>query len=106
MPAGSDPSPRAYLVDLDGTLYADGAAFPGAAEALQRLRLRRVPFRLVTNTTSRSRAMLLERLLDYGFEVVAQDIFTATIAGRDLARQIGHMRVDPFNTEPALGAHD
>ena len=39
-----------------------GAAIPGAAETLARLRRAGVPFRLVTNTTSRSRRMLVERL--------------------------------------------
>ena len=47
--------PVAYLLDLDGTLYAGGEAVPGAVAALSRLRSSRVPFRLVTNTTSRSR---------------------------------------------------
>ncbi|HEX7337683.1 MAG TPA: hypothetical protein VF252_10785, partial [Gemmatimonadales bacterium] len=65
-----------YLLDLDGTLYSGDAAIPGAAEALARLRKRGVPHRLVTNTTSRSRAMLVKRLRDFGFEVSAGDIFT------------------------------
>jgi HAD superfamily hydrolase (TIGR01458 family) len=93
---------QGYLVDLDGTLYAAGNAVPGAADALRRLRRRQVPFRLVTNTTSRSRSMLLQRLTGYGFEVGLQEIFTATIAGRDMARAAGHHSIAPFAPEPAL----
>ena len=52
--------PSAYLIDLDGTLYAGGAAIPGAVAAIERLRAGGIPFRLVTNTTSRSRAMLVQ----------------------------------------------
>lgn len=89
-------------MDLDGTLYAAGSAIPGAADALQRLRKRQVPFRLVTNTTSRSRSMLLQRLSGYGFQVGLQEIFTATIAGRDMALAAGHHSVAPFTPEPAL----
>jgi phospholysine phosphohistidine inorganic pyrophosphate phosphatase len=74
----------------------------GAPETLQRLRRRGVPFRLVTNTTSRSRAMLLERLRSYGFGVELEQIFTATIAGRELARTAGHKIAAPFTPEPAL----
>jgi phospholysine phosphohistidine inorganic pyrophosphate phosphatase len=94
--------PVAYLLDLDGTLYAGGAAVPGAPETLQRLRRAGVPFRLVTNTTSRSRAMLVERLRGYGFAVEAEEIFTATLAGAALARHAGHQVLAPFLPAPAL----
>ena len=95
-------TPQAYLLDLDGTLYAGGAAIPGATEAVARLRKRRIPHRLVTNTTSRSRAMLVERLRGYGFEASAEEIFTATVAGTALARTAGYRRIAPFIPEPAL----
>lgn len=89
-------------MDLDGTLYSDGGAIPGAPEALERLRARRVPLRLVTNTTSRSRAMLVQRLSDYGFKVSAEEVFTATLAAADIARDAGYRCVAPFVPEPAL----
>ena len=79
------PPPVAYLLDLDGTLYAGGAAVPGAPQTLDRLRREGTPFRLVTNTTSRSRAMLVERLRGYGFGVRAEEIFSATLAGGGVA---------------------
>jgi phospholysine phosphohistidine inorganic pyrophosphate phosphatase len=95
-------SPVAYLLDLDGTLYASGAAVPGAPEVLERLRRHGAPFRLVTNTTSRSRAMLVERLRGYGFRVEAEEIFTATLAGAALAREAGYRILAPFLPAPAL----
>jgi HAD superfamily hydrolase (TIGR01458 family) len=94
--------PSAYLLDLDGTLYSGGAAIPGAVETLKRLRARKLPWRLVTNTTSRSRSMLVQRLQGYGFEVTAGDIFTATLAGGELAREAGYTCIAPFMPEPAL----
>jgi len=98
--------PRAYLLDLDGTLYAGGAAIPGAAEALGRLRKREIPYRMVTNTTSRSRAMLVQRLRDYGFEVSPEEVYTATLAGADVAKDAGYRCVAPFVPKPALGDLD
>lgn len=94
--------PVAYLLDLDGTLYTAGAAVAGAPEAIERLRQARVPFRLVTNTTSRSRAMLVERLRSYGFRVAAEEIFTATLAGAVLACDAGYRVLAPFLPAPAL----
>jgi HAD superfamily hydrolase (TIGR01458 family) len=94
--------PRGYLLDLDGTLYSGGAAIPGAVAALARIRRQSTPVRLVTNTTSRSRAMLVERLRGYGFEVSTDELFTATVAGGALARTAGYQCVAPFVLEPAL----
>jgi phospholysine phosphohistidine inorganic pyrophosphate phosphatase len=94
--------PRGYLLDLDGTLYAEGAAIPGAVAALARLRRQHIPLRLVTNTTSRSRAMLVGRLRGYGFEVSPEEVFSATLAGMMLARTAGYRCVAPFIPEPAL----
>jgi HAD superfamily hydrolase (TIGR01458 family) len=95
-------SPVAYLLDLDGTLYAGGAAVPGAPQTLERLRRDGTPFRLVTNTTSRSRAMLVERLRGYGFLVRPEEIFSATLAGAALARELGYRALAPFLPAPAL----
>jgi phospholysine phosphohistidine inorganic pyrophosphate phosphatase len=98
----SPTPPAAYLLDLDGTLYAGGAAIPGAVDLIARLRAAGTPFRLVTNTTSRSRRLLVERLRGYGFEVEAGEIFTATLAGVALARSAGYSRVAPFVPTAAL----
>jgi HAD superfamily hydrolase (TIGR01458 family) len=95
-------APTAYLLDLDGTLYSGDAAVPGAAGALDRLRRERVPFRLVTNTTSRSRRMLVERLAGYGLAVRAEEIVTATLAGATLLQRRGLSRVAPFVSTAAL----
>lgn len=94
--------PAAYLLDLDGTLYQEGAAIPGAVDLLRRLRRSGVPFRLLTNTTSRSRRLLLDRLGSYGFEVQAGEIFTAVRAGALLARAGGHTRLAPYLAPEAL----
>jgi HAD superfamily hydrolase (TIGR01458 family) len=95
-------APAAYLLDLDGTLYIAGAAVPGAVDTVDRLRRAGTPFRLVTNTTSRSRAMIVERLSGYGFTVRSEEVFTATLAGVELLREAGHRRVAPFIPAGAL----
>lgn len=83
-------------------MYSSGGPIHGAREALGRLRSRNLPYRLVTNTTSRSRALLLERLARYGFEVSADELFTATMAGVEVARTSGWRLVAPFVPEAAL----
>jgi phospholysine phosphohistidine inorganic pyrophosphate phosphatase len=95
-------TPAGLLVDLDGTLYTGDAAIPGAADALSGLRTQAVPFRLVTNTTSRSRRMLVDRLAGYGLAVAPEEIVTATLAGVELVRVAGYGRVAPFVPAGAL----
>ena len=46
--------------------------------------------------------MLVQRLEGYGFEIEPEEIFTATLAGLELARASGYARVAPFTPEPAL----
>ena len=82
----------AFLFDLEGTLYVGARAVPGAADALARLRRRRIPFRLVSNTTSRSRAMLVDRLRGFGIAVAPHEVGTAPRAAARLARERGHAR--------------
>jgi phospholysine phosphohistidine inorganic pyrophosphate phosphatase len=95
-------TPAGFLLDLDGTLYTGDAAIPGAADALAGLRAQAVPFRLVTNTTSRSRRMLVDRLARYGLAVGPEEIVTATLAGVELVRAAGYGRVAPFVPAGAL----
>ena len=95
-------TPAGFLLDLDGTLYTGDAAIPGAADALSGLRAHAVPFRLVTNTTSRSRRMLVDRLAGYGLAVASGEIVTATLAGVELIRAAGYGRVAPFVPAGAL----
>lgn len=83
----------AFLFDLEGTLYVGDHAVPGAGDALALLRRRDIPFRLVSNTTSRSRAMLVERLRGFGIAVAPHEVWTAPLAAARLARERGHARV-------------
>lgn len=92
----------AFLFDLDGTLFTDAGAIPGAVEALAELRRRGVPFRYVTNTTRRSRRLLAERLIGYGFEARAEQIVSAPQACVALLGQRGVRRVAAFVADDTL----
>ena len=68
------------LLDIDGVLAVSWEALPGAVDALQRLRDDGVPFRLITNTTTKTRADLAATLRDAGFDVSEEEIVTAVVA--------------------------
>lgn len=69
------PDP-AVLLDIDGVLHVGDEPVPGAIEALAALRGTASGLRLVTNTTSRSRAEVARRLAAIGFDVAADEILT------------------------------
>jgi phospholysine phosphohistidine inorganic pyrophosphate phosphatase len=46
--------------------------------------------------------MLVQRLAGYGLNVSAEEVFTAAVAGTQLAKQAGYRVVAPFVPEPAL----
>lgn len=68
------------LLDIDGVLAVSWEALPGAVDAMKRLREDAVPFRLITNTTTKTRADLAGTLRDAGFDVREEEIVTAVVA--------------------------
>jgi len=80
------------LFDLDGTVYQEGRAIPGAAEALETLRRRGLPFRFTTNTTRRPRATLAARLREMGIPAHPEEILSAPAAAARWLRDRGIRR--------------
>lgn len=74
------PAPQALLLDMDGVFYTGDRAIDGAFETLDRLKAGGMPFRFITNTTTRPPAALLDKLAGFGFEVEADQVFTAVSA--------------------------
>lgn len=83
---------RALILDVDGVLYHAGQAIPGAAGALEELRRRGYPFRLLTNITRRSRATLARNLQEMGLPVQAGEVLTASYLTAAYLRQQGRPR--------------
>jgi HAD superfamily hydrolase (TIGR01458 family) len=67
----------AVLLDLDGCLHLTGTPYPGATEAVTRLRDAGHRLRFVTNNTVRSAAQLTEWLRGMGFELEDRELQTA-----------------------------
>jgi phospholysine phosphohistidine inorganic pyrophosphate phosphatase len=83
----------AVLLDLDGVLYVEDEPVPGAPEAVAALRRRGVALRFVTNTTSRPRRQILERLNRLGFGVPTEELATPAVLAVQRCLGRGHSRV-------------
>ncbi len=90
------------LFDLDGTVYEDGVVFPGAADAIRAVRAAGIQVGFVTNTTSRSRRLLTERLCAMDIPAEPDQILTALRAGAQHLKEKGFTRVAPLVPDLAL----
>jgi phospholysine phosphohistidine inorganic pyrophosphate phosphatase len=80
---------RGILFDMDGVLYNSDRPIPGAVETVAWLRARAVPHLFVTNTSSRKRSALVEKLRGFGIEASAPDILTPAVAAAEWLRTAG-----------------
>ncbi len=74
---------NAFLFDLDGTLYHEGVALPGAADALGRLQRAGMATACITNASARTPAQLSRTLGDMGIDVPARAIYSSGQAAVD-----------------------
>ncbi len=66
----------ALLFDMDGVLYNGSVPNRGAAKALKWVRDEKIPHLFVTNTTSRARTVLVEKLKGFKIFAVEDQIFS------------------------------
>jgi len=95
MPSESSalPKPKGVLLDMDGVLYVGSELIEGAVETVERLRAAEIPFRFITNTTTRTPEDLLEKLTGFGLEVQREELFTAVSATLAYLRRKDHPSV-------------
>ncbi len=72
---------KGFLFDLDGVFYISGQLISGAVRALDLLRCAEIPFRFVTNTTTKTRSQLAKKLNEIGLKINEQEIISAGQAG-------------------------
>lgn len=77
------------LFDLDGVLYNGGEPIDGAADTVAAVRARGVPSLFVTNTTSRPRSALVQKLQRFGVQSEPGDFLTPPVAAAGWMRRRG-----------------
>ncbi|XP_014270964.1 phospholysine phosphohistidine inorganic pyrophosphate phosphatase [Halyomorpha halys] len=65
---------KGILLDISGVLKDGSQSIPGSVEAVKSLQSAKIPFRLVTNETSRPIKTILSTLKTLGFEVTEKDL--------------------------------
>jgi NagD protein len=71
---------NSWLMDMDGVLVHEEQALPGAADFINTLRDRDMPFLVLTNNSIYTRRDLAARLRTSGLEVPEESIWTSALA--------------------------
>ena len=103
---------QAVLLDLDGTIYHEDHALPGAVELIRRLQAAGQPYACLTNSTT-SPGQLVSRLKRMGVDVDPSHIYTAAAAACDYVLQrfgdpsaAALIGAASSSTAPAAASHD
>lgn len=78
---------RALLLDLDGVIVRAGEAVPGSVEAIRALEERRIPYRIVTNTSLVSRVALSRWAANLGNDIPPERFQSALSASAAYAQR-------------------
>ncbi|MNI07113.1 putative hydrolase YutF [compost metagenome] len=79
---------KAYLIDLDGTLYHGSRIIPGAAQLISDLKTRRIPHLFVTNNSSRTPGEVARHLQEMGIAAEEQEVCTSAVAAAEYVASI------------------
>ncbi|MDD5172028.1 MAG: HAD-IIA family hydrolase [Candidatus ainarchaeum sp.] len=66
---------KTAIFDLDGTLFVGKTVVPGAAEALERLRLAGIKVFFLTNAGTRTREGVAHKLTNMGLQAVEEEVY-------------------------------
>ena len=71
---------RAYLLDLDGTIYRGSEIIPEAVQFIEQLRKAHIPFLYLTNNATATPDTFAQRLSDMGLPTTKEEIYTSSMA--------------------------
>jgi phospholysine phosphohistidine inorganic pyrophosphate phosphatase len=77
----------AILFDLDGVLYEGDRAIAGAADVIDWFEQHRIPHLFLTNTTSKPRSSLVEKLAGFGIHSDPDNFLTPPVAATHWLKQ-------------------
>lgn len=90
------------LIDLDGVIYQGDQMISGALQALTWIQQQDIPHLYVTNTSSRSRAALLQKFDAFGFSLEIDELMTPIVAAVEYLKRERIDRIAAFVSDDAL----
>ena len=100
------PRISGFLFDLDGVFYISDKPISGSIEILEFLKSQNIPYRFVTNTTTKSRNKLFEKLNLIGLPIQENEIISACFVGVLKLRELNSPKVRLILQEDAKSEFD
>ncbi|WP_448583630.1 HAD-IIA family hydrolase [Thermocrinis sp.] len=93
---------KVFLIDLDGVLVGDKKLNPldGAKDFLRKLKSEKIPFRVVSNNSTRPPLELVKLLNEKGLEIAEESFFTPLKILPKYLRSLGVQKVLLIGMEP------
>ncbi|MDC0835716.1 TIGR01458 family HAD-type hydrolase [Geitlerinema sp. CS-897] len=95
------PGIDAFLLDLNGVFYVGNRLIDGAVDTIKTLKLREIPCRYITNTTTQSIDTFHQKLLNLGLPIEKKDIISAPYAAVLHLRQMENPKCHLLLSEDA-----
>lgn len=74
---------KAYLLDLDGTMYKGDEPIDGASQFIEYLKAQDIPYLFVTNNSSKQPETVAEKLQTMGISATGNEVVTSALATAD-----------------------
>lgn len=71
---------KAYLIDLDGTMYRGEESIEEAIHFVKALESKGIPYLFVTNNSARTPEQVADKLVNFGIPATAGHVFTTSMA--------------------------
>lgn len=96
---------KAYLIDLDGTMYHGNRMILGADRLISELRHRQIPYLFVTNNSSRTPKRVAVHLQELGIPAKEEDVCTSAAAAAEyIASEMPGCKVAPIGESGLIEA--
>ena len=94
--------PRGILFDLDGVIYEGNSLIPGSVEALNKIKLAKIPYHFITNTTRMTKNDLVVFLKGMGLNVAPESVFSAPQVALEYCKLKGYKKISLIVPDPKM----
>jgi len=90
---------KGILLDLEGVIYEGSRLIDGSIETINKLLAHGFKIKYLTNTTTISRRLVFEKLLQFQLPLIESDIFSPAIAANIFLKKKNISRISLFTNQ-------